>query len=135
MVYARIMLKRLGEELAKAREQQGRSLQSVAEPANITAPYLQKLERGVVQTPSPRVLARLARALGIPYLRLLELAGYLDEDQLAEAQSRAHRPHPLVDQELAPDEWRAVGVFIHELKSRRGKPRPSASSKQARPGR
>jgi transcriptional regulator with XRE-family HTH domain len=73
------VLKQLGEELQRARQERSLSLKAVAEPARITAPYLQKLERGMVDTPSPRVLGRLAAVLHIPYLRLLELAGYLDE--------------------------------------------------------
>ena len=109
------MLKKLGDELATARQRQ--------EPANITATYLQKLERGVVQTPSPRVLARVAHALGIPYLRLMELAGYLDEEQLAEVQSRTRKRHPLADQDLSPGQWRKVTAFIRELRSDTEKPR------------
>lgn len=110
------MLKALGEDLKRARDQAERSLQAVAEPAGISAPYLQKLERGIVDTPSPRVLARLARVLGLSYLRLMELAGYLDEEHLAELRSRAPRPHPLADQQLSAEEWRAVGRLIRELK-------------------
>ena len=85
------MLKELGEELKKVRARRGLSLQSAAQPSRITAPYLQKLERGVVDTPSPRVLARLANTLEISYLHLMDLAGYLDEEQLAEARGRAPR--------------------------------------------
>jgi transcriptional regulator with XRE-family HTH domain len=117
------MLKELGRELKKVREQRGLSLQTVAEPSKITAPYLQKLERGVVNTPSPRVLGRLANTLGIPYLHLMELAGYLDEEQLAEVRARAPKPHPLSDQELSAEEWRAIGEFVQELKARRPKTR------------
>jgi transcriptional regulator with XRE-family HTH domain len=116
------MLTKLAEELKAAREKRSLSLQAVAEPARITATYLQKLERGVVDTPSPRVLNRLARELGLSYLRLLELAGYLDEEHLAEARTRTPKPHPLSDQLLSPDEWRAVGAFIQELKARRIQP-------------
>src|SRR5438552_5889896 len=114
------MLKALGHALGEARERLGLSLQSAADPAGISAPYLQKLERGVVETPSPRVLGRLAVALDVPYLRLMELAGYLDEEQRAAAQARAPRPHPLAGQELSPQEWEAVGAFISGLRARRG---------------
>ena len=113
------MLQKLAETLTGAREKLGLSLQAVAQPANITAPYLQKLERGLVQTPSPRVLARLARQLQLPYLTLMSLAGYLDEEQLAEAKSRAKKPHPLANQDLSQTEWRAVSAFIRELKAKR----------------
>jgi transcriptional regulator with XRE-family HTH domain len=115
------MLKKLGKEIQKAREAQGTSLDAVARPAKISAAYLHKLERGVINTPSPRVLGRLAAALETPYLRLMELAGYLDETQVAEARKRepAPSPHPLAGQELTQEEWRAVGAFIKTLIAQR----------------
>ena len=115
------MLTELGSELKHAREQARLSLESAATPANISAAYLHKLERGVVNSPSPRVLARLAAPLKLPYLRLLELAGYLDEEQLAKARLRepAVHPHPLAGQQLTFDEWQEVAGFIKELLARR----------------
>lgn len=115
------MLIELGNELGKAREDKGLSLASVAGPANISAAYLHKLERGVINSPSPRVLARLAAVLEVGYLRLMELAGYLDEEQLARASMRepSPRPHPLAGQQLTPEEWRAVGAFIKMLIAQR----------------
>ena len=111
------MLIELGQELAKARENKGLSLEAVAGPAKISGAYLHKLERGVVNSPSPRVLARIAVALDVPYLRLMELAGYLDETQLAEARMResSPKPHPLAGQQLTPVEWKAVSAFIKKL--------------------
>jgi transcriptional regulator with XRE-family HTH domain len=111
------MLIELGIELKQAREDLGLSLQNVAESSNISAAYLQKLERGVVDTPSPRVLRRLASSLELSYLRLLELAGYLNGDETAQVRSgsRAPAPHPLADQSLSQEEWRAVGAFIKAL--------------------
>jgi transcriptional regulator with XRE-family HTH domain len=111
------MLIELGNELKKSRENRGASLEAVAGPAKISATYLHKLERGVVGSPSPRVLARIAATLEISYLRLMELAGYLDEMQLAEVRERqpSPTPHPLAHQQLRPDEWRAVGDFIKTL--------------------
>jgi len=115
------MLIELGNELRKAREDKGESLASVADPAKISAAYLHKLERGVINSPSPRVLARLAVVLEVCYLRLMELAGYLDEEQIARA--RLHepspQPHPLTSQQLTPEEWRAVGAFIKMLIAQR----------------
>jgi transcriptional regulator with XRE-family HTH domain len=109
------MLVRLGKELRKLREENGASLEAIAGPAKISAAYLHKLERGVVNSPSPRVLARLAAALEVSYLRLMELAGYLDEEQLAQVRLRAPSPHPLAGQQLTPEEWRSVGAFIQKL--------------------
>lgn len=119
------MLTELGTELHRARSARGASLEAVATPAKISAAYLHKLEHGAVNNPSPRVLGRLAVVLDVPYLRLLELAGYLDEEQLARARVRAAtpQPHPLAGQQLSPDEWREVGAFIQSLIARRGEPR------------
>ena len=116
------MLTELGETLKNVRERDGRSLLAVAEPAKISTAYLQKLERGQVGTPSPHVLRRLAAALGLQYLQLMSLAGYLSDDEerrvASEAELRASR-HPLANQQLAPEEWRAVGAFIKCLKAQR----------------
>lgn len=115
------MLVELGNELRNAREEKGLSLESVANPAKISAAYLHKLERGVVESPSPRVLARLAVALQVSYLRLMALAGYLDEEQLARTRLREASPvpHPLASQQLSEQEWRAVGAFIKTLVAQR----------------
>ena len=114
------MLEALGTVLGAARKERGLSLAAVAEPARISATYLHKLERGVVASPSPRVLARLAVALDVPYMRLMELAGYLDEEQLAEAQARsAPSAHPLAGQQLTDDEWKRVGAFVRKLVAQR----------------
>jgi transcriptional regulator with XRE-family HTH domain len=112
-----IMLIKLGTELRKARDQMGVSLQVIADSANISTAYLQKLERGEVDTPSPRVLRRLASSVSLPYLGLMKLAGYLDEEESEEARLReaSPRPHPLSGQQLTPEEWRAVGGFIKRL--------------------
>jgi transcriptional regulator with XRE-family HTH domain len=120
-VYGFVMLSELGDELRKAREQLGVSLQAIAEPSKISAAYLQKLERGLVGSPSPHVLRRVASSVGRPYMRLLELAGYLDAAEVAAAQERDSepRPHPLAGQKLSQEEWRAVGAFIKVLKEQR----------------
>jgi transcriptional regulator with XRE-family HTH domain len=118
------MLTELGEALSSARERQGRSLQAVAEPAKISTAYLQKLERGQVSTPSPHVLRRLGTVLEVRYLRLMSLAGYLSDDEerrvATDDELRASR-HPLADQQLVPEEWRAVGAFIKYLKAQRNR--------------
>jgi transcriptional regulator with XRE-family HTH domain len=115
------ILKKLGAELKTAREGRAASLEAVARPAKISAAYLHKLEHGVVSTPSPRVLNRLAEALDLPYFRLMELADYLDEKQVGEARKRKPSPipHPLEGQELTREEWRAVGAFIKTLIAQR----------------
>lgn len=113
------MLQALAHVLRKTRQASGLSLEAIAQPAKISAPYLLKLERAQVASPSPRVLARLALALELPYLRLMELAGYLDEEDLAKVTKRAREPHPLAGQRLTPAEWREVGAFIRRMVAQR----------------
>lgn len=115
------MLKELGVALRKARDKRGDSLEAVAKPAKISAAYLHKLEGGIVGTPSPRVLRRLASVLGLQYLDLMELAGYLNAGEVSEARKRnpTPTPHPLAGRDLTQEEWRAVGAFIKTLIAQR----------------
>ncbi len=66
----------LGATLRDARAAHGLSLQQVAERAGCSAAYVHKLEMDRVRTPSPRVLARLAEALGLDYSELMRAADY-----------------------------------------------------------
>jgi transcriptional regulator with XRE-family HTH domain len=66
----------LGTLLGDARAGLALSLHEVALRAGCSAAYVHKLESDVVKTPSPRVLARLAEALGLPYDDVMRAAGY-----------------------------------------------------------
>ena len=107
---------RLGRELASARQTTGRSLRAVANAAGISAAYLQKLERGHVEEPSPRILQRLAATLNLDYRDLMELAGY-------DVPAGRGRQHPLAARFSAADltraEERAVAAFIDHLVAQR----------------
>ena len=100
----------LGQELHKLRKQNGATLQTISSGAKISAAYLQKLENGKVNAPSPHVLRRLAEVLEVPYLRLMALAGYLPE------QLELSVPAALRHQELSDEQWQAVVAFINYLK-------------------
>jgi HTH-type transcriptional regulator, competence development regulator len=78
----------LGEELHKVRQLRGMSLKAVAEPAGVSATYLQKLERGEVKSPSPHRLRRLADVLEVEYAALFALAGYSDSSDVSAAVAR-----------------------------------------------
>jgi transcriptional regulator with XRE-family HTH domain len=67
----------LGEKLRQVRDAKNLSLAAVAGPSGISPTYLQKLERGEVEAPSPHRLYSLAATLDISYTDLMELAGYL----------------------------------------------------------
>lgn len=107
---------RLGRELRSARQSVGRSLRSIAGDAGISAAYLQKLERGQVEEPSPRILKSLASVLAIEYRRLMELADY-------GVPSSRPRSHPLSARFAAADltqaEEQAVAAFIDHLLAQR----------------
>lgn len=107
---------RLGPVLRSAREMSGRSLKAVAGPAGISAAYLMKLERGEVTSPSPHVLHRLARELGVSYTDLMRLAGYI----VPEAESRRDGvlAQALSSQDLTADEAHAVAAFLKAYRSR-----------------
>jgi hypothetical protein len=64
----------------------------------------------------------------------MELAGYLDEAQLARARVResSPKPHPLAGQELTPGEWKTVGAFIKKLVGQRDPEAKGRSSSTAR---
>jgi transcriptional regulator with XRE-family HTH domain len=66
----------VGALLREARLAHDLSLQEVAVQAGCSAGYVHKLEADRVRTPSPRVLARLAAALGLGYGDLMAAAGY-----------------------------------------------------------
>jgi transcriptional regulator with XRE-family HTH domain len=66
----------LGQLLGNARASLGESLQVVADRAGCSTAYVHKLEQDRVRTPSPRVLAGLARTLGLEYDLLMATAGY-----------------------------------------------------------
>ena len=67
----------LGGQLNGVRKLRGMSLKAVAGPAEISAAYLQKLERDQVKQPSPHILYALADVLTVPYSDLMQAAGYV----------------------------------------------------------
>jgi transcriptional regulator with XRE-family HTH domain len=70
----------MGTMLRDARTAHALSLHEVADRAGCSSGYVHKLEMDRVRTPSPRVLARLAEALGLAYGELMDAAGYDPDD-------------------------------------------------------
>ena len=113
------MAQQLGRELRAIRQLRALSLAGVAEPAKISAAYLQKLESGSVQNPSPRVLMRLAEVLECEYDRLMELAGYVTTGKPRSSRRTTFLEAALRKEELTDSEQRAVLAFIAYLKGLR----------------
>jgi len=73
-------------ELAKyLKELRGKmSIRHVAENTGISNAYLSQIEGGKRDNPHPDVLKKLAKFYEIRVIKLLEKAGYLDEDITSE---------------------------------------------------
>jgi HTH-type transcriptional regulator, competence development regulator len=107
----------LGAGLRLLREMRGATLREVAAESDISAAYLLKLEKGEVQTPSPHVLRRLSRYLGVSYLSLMSDAGYdVTDDAAAEARPSAIAS-ALSSETLTPTEQQAVAAFLAAFRS------------------
>jgi len=103
----------LGEQLQVVRKMRSLSLAAAAKPAGISAAYLQKLERGDVKEPSPRVLYGLSQALEVPYDRLMELAGYVVPGaDAARAADTNVLGFALSSERLSEDESKALAEYL-----------------------
>ena len=120
-------LQALGVALLNARKAQHRSLQAVAGPGKISPAYLQKLEKGLVKSPSPHVLQRLATVLEASYETLMELAGYASPGVGGQSSGPAGGGGKGASRgglhgeihSLSAEEQRAVAAFIAFLKAQR----------------
>jgi len=90
----------------------------VAGEAGISTAYLQKLETGDVQNPSPNVLHAIAQVLDVSYSTLMELAGYVVPGS-EDAGSVDTFDHALASADLTDAERRAVAAFIAHLRETR----------------
>ena len=108
--------KHLGEKLKEVRDLKQLSLAAVAGPAEMSPTYLQKLERGEVESPSPHRLYALAEVLDISYTDLMTLAGYIvpaeNEPDLARERGNVLLQALSSDGGLTPDEMQAVADFL-----------------------
>lgn len=112
----------LGTRLRQVREMRGWSLRDTAEKADISSAYLQKLERGQVQSPSPNMLYALSQPLKIPYSELMKLAGYV-----VPRDARGRKPlggsvlaHALSSEDLTPEEAEELAKYLAWFRSQQG---------------
>lgn len=107
----------LGAELRLLRDMRGETLREVATASDISAAYLLKLEKGEVQSPSPHVLRRLARYLGVSYLSLMSDAGYDVSDEATVGSRPSVLASALASEKLTPAEQQAVAAFLATLRA------------------
>jgi transcriptional regulator with XRE-family HTH domain len=121
------VLAELGQQLKTVRQLKGLSLRAVATPAEISVAYLQKLEGGEVQQPSPNVLLRLGKALDVRYETLMELSGYTLPtpagvlEPLGAVAPTDSFAQALNSTDLSEDERKAVAAFVAHLRDQRAK--------------
>ena len=103
----------LGAQLHEVRKLKELSLKAVAEPAGISPAYLQKLERNEVKRPSPHVLHGLAEVLEVPYMALMEAAGYV----VPTADAKKVKPgsvlaHAFSSEEISEEEAEVLARYL-----------------------
>jgi transcriptional regulator with XRE-family HTH domain len=109
----------LGARLRAVRELRGLSLRGVSEPAGISAAYLQKLERGVVESPSPHALHGLAEVLDTSYSDLMALAGYVVPEPTGEPRVPTLIAGEQSSEPLDDDEARQLTEYLAFLRHQR----------------
>ena len=76
------------------REAIGLSQAGLAAEAEVSAPYLSRLERGEYTNPSPVLLMRIAQRLDIPLADLYAITGCLLPSELPGYEAYLHAMHP-----------------------------------------
>ena len=84
------MTTRLGTLIKRLRTARGLSQRALAARAGVTNPYIAQLETGQRGNPTVLVAARLAAALGVPVMELIECV-MKEEAQPASSERRAKR--------------------------------------------
>ncbi|MCW2921571.1 MAG: transcriptional regulator, family [Thermoleophilia bacterium] len=116
---------RLGERLREVRELKGLSLASVAKPSEMSATYLQKLERGDVESPSPHRLYKLSTTLGVDYGDLMQLAGYVVPDTASrtdeESEVNVLAQALNAPEGLSGDEVQALAEYLAFIRQRKAR--------------
>lgn len=81
---------RLARLLEQGRIAQGLTQKAAAPRIGITPPYLNRLERGIYRSPSPRILSAAAELYDFPRADLFEAAGYLSPSELPTLSAYLH---------------------------------------------
>ncbi len=111
----------LGQELRRLRMLKGTSLREVEKATGVSNAYLSQLENGKTDNPSPRVLHKLASHYGVPYTRLMEVAGYLQPSISGKTRGGSvdNLQAALMSANLTEEEEQTVAHFIQFLRAQR----------------
>ena len=64
--------------MKQLREQQGFSINQLAEAAGISNSQISRIENGVRGVPKPATIRKIAEALAVPYTDMMKQAGYIE---------------------------------------------------------
>ncbi|WP_353056765.1 helix-turn-helix domain-containing protein [Paenibacillus polysaccharolyticus] len=67
-----------GPYMKQLREQQGFSINQLAEAAGISNSQISRIENGVRGVPKPATIRKIADALAVPYSDMMKQAGYME---------------------------------------------------------
>jgi transcriptional regulator with XRE-family HTH domain len=111
----------LGKRLREIRQLKGWSLKRLADEAEVSPAYVQKLEQGHVASPSPHKLQSIAEALNAPYFELMRLAGYATADAEASEGDAAVRvlAKALQVEDLTAEELEDLGGYLRFRRQQR----------------
>jgi HTH-type transcriptional regulator, competence development regulator len=109
--------KLLGDLLSARRKELGYTLKATVQRCEkpVSAAYLQKLEKGRVESPSPFILHELSHALGIPYPTLMEVAGYVFPSGHEQPEAGMLVKSLLQAEDLTPAERASLDAFLAEV--------------------
>lgn len=72
-------MSKIGEYIREVREEKGMSVSELSRESEVSQPYLSQIEYGS-RNPSPDILRKLSKCLGVSYISLMFKAGYLTDD-------------------------------------------------------
>jgi transcriptional regulator with XRE-family HTH domain/Zn-dependent peptidase ImmA (M78 family) len=105
----------LGSWLRQKRTEKELGLREAAARAGITHGYLSQLESEKVKEPAPQVLQKLADAYDEPFILLMQVAGYIEDDpaRLSPNQERALK----IVGEPTDSELKAIRAVLNAIRS------------------
>jgi HTH-type transcriptional regulator, competence development regulator len=108
----------LGGLLKAARANRQKTLREVEAITGISNGYLSQLESGSIGQPSPNHLHKLADVYSIPYVQLMEAAGYAVATVGASERESSENSFPGLD-ELTDEDRLKIQAYINDLRDAR----------------
>jgi transcriptional regulator with XRE-family HTH domain len=105
------------DALRVMRALKGMPVARAAAAAGMSPTYLQKLERGEVRTPSPRLLFRLSNVLDFPYRTLMQMADYPIPDSPEDPPARPSDALFAAFADVTGDEAEGLASILREYRA------------------